>query len=188
MPKASVPDAERYESDYASFLNALELENGASEAFLEYMAAQGMTDSFICFDQQYSALETSIEALTQNSTRLLVLSSAVFVLVLALYTALAMHRMGGTARAMRLLGQSDRAVFREMQFFLIPAALISVILGAAAAALAFGDLTRAILSENIGLSFAMLLICALAQFVILALCGLACARRVSKRPLMTEKR
>lgn len=188
VPKASVPDAEQYESDYASFLNALELENGASEAFLEYMAAQGMPDSFICFDQQYSALETSIEALTQNSTRLLVLSSAVFVLVLALYMALAMHRMGGTARAMRLLGQSDRAVFREMQFFLVPAALISVILGAAAAALAFGDLTRAILSENIGLSFAMLLICALAQFVILALCGLACARRVSKRPLMTEKR
>ena len=188
VPKASVPDAERYESDYAAFLNALELENGASEAFLEYMAARGMPDSFICFDQQYSALETSIEALTQNSTRLLVLSSAVFVLVLALYMALAMHRMGGTARAMRLLGQSDRAVFREMQFFLIPAALISVILGAAAAALAFGDLTRAILSENIRLSFAMLLICALAQFVILALCGLACSRRVSKRPLMTEKR
>ena len=74
VPKASVPDAERYESDYAAFLNALELENGASEAFLEYMAAQGMPDSFICFDQQYSALETSIEALTQNSTRLLVLS------------------------------------------------------------------------------------------------------------------
>ncbi len=188
VPKASIPDAEQYESDYATFLNALELENGASEAFLEYMAAQGMPDSFdllrpaiLGAGNLHRGADAELDADARAQLRGLCAGAG------PVYGAC--HAQDGRyGQSHAAAGQSDRAVFREMQFFLIPAALISVILGAAAAALAFGDLTRAILSENIGLSFAMLLICALAQFVILALCGLACSRRVSKRPLMTKKR
>lgn len=187
VPKASVPNAENYESPANSLLNTFILENGSAEAFEAYMEQQGLGGQFLYFDQDFSSMEESLAALEANALRLMAVGVGVFLLASALFLFLSFCRMKPTLRGARLLGRPSKAVFGEVLAVLLPSELISVAIGTGIAVILFDTVTKSILSDVLALRSEAMLTAAAAAFVFLAVFSTIGTAVFAARRLMKSK-
>ena len=151
VPKASVPNAQNYETRANSLLNTFVLKNGSAKEFEKYMEQQNLAGQFLYFDQDFSSMQESLDALETNAMRLMMVGIGVFLLTSALFLFLNFRRMNLTIRGVRLLGRSSKAVFREIIMALIPLETLAVLFGTCAAIALFDVVTRNLLSSALTL-------------------------------------
>ena len=187
VPKASVPNAEEYESSTNSLLNSFVLKNGSADEFEEYMLEQGYGGQFLYYDQDFTSMQESLDALATNAMRLMMVGIGAFVLVCALFLFLNFRRMKPEIRGVRLLGRAPGTVFAEVFAVLLIQGASAVVLGSAMAALLFGTVTKAVLSAALTLQMDAILTAALAAIALHTLASAISAAAVVNRKLMKAK-
>lgn len=187
VPKASVPNAQNYETRANSLLNTFVLKNGSAKEFEKYMEQQSLAGQFLYFDQDFSAMQESLEALETNAMRLMIVGIGVFLLTSALFLFLNFRRMNLTIRGVRLLGRSSKAVFREIIMALIPLETLAVLFGTCAAIALFDAVTRNLLSSALTLRPEAMAASAVTAFVFLMVSTIISTAIFANRKLMKAK-
>ena len=187
VPKASVPNAQNYETRANSLLNTFVLKNGSAKEFEKYMEQQNLAGQFLYFDQDFSSMQESLEAFETNAMRLMMVGIGVFLLTSALFLFLNFRRMNLTIRGVRLLGRSAKAVFREISMALIPLETLAVLFGTCAAIALFDVVTRNLLSSALTLRPEAIAVSAVTAFVFLAVSTMISTAIFANRKLMKAK-
>ena len=187
VPKASVPNAQNYETRANSLLNTFVLKNGSAKEFEKYMEQQNLAGQFFYFDQDFSSMQESLEAFETNAMRLMMVGIGVFLLTSALFLFLNFRRMNLTIRGVRLLGRSAKAVFREISMALIPLETLAVLFGTCAAIALFDVVTRNLLSSALTLRPEAIAVSAVTAFVFLAVSTMISTAIFANRKLMKAK-
>ena len=187
VPKASVPNAQNYETRANPLLNTFVLKNGSAKEFEKYMAQQNLAGQFLYFDQNFSSMQESLEALETNAMRLMIVGIGVFLLTSALFLFLNFRRMNLTIRGVRLLGRSSKAVFREIIMALIPLETLAVLFGTCAAIALFDAVTRNLLSSALTLRPEAMAASAVTAFVFLMVSTIISTAIFANRKLMKAK-
>ena len=187
VPKASVPNAQNYETRANSLLNTFVLKNGSAKEFDKYMEQQNLAGQFLYFDQDFSSMQESLDALETNAMRLMMVGIGVFLLTSALFLFLNFRRMNLTIRGVRLLGRSSKAVFREIIMALIPLETLAVLFGTCAAIALFDVVTRNLLSSALTLRPEAMAVSAVTAFVFLMVSTMISTAIFANRKLMKAK-
>lgn len=187
VPKASVPNAQNYETWANSLLNTFVLKNGSAKEFEKYMEQQNLAGQFLYFDQDFSSMQESLDALETNAMRLMMVGIGVFLLTSALFLFLNFRRMNLTIRGVRLLGRSSKAVFREIIMALIPLETLAVLFGTCAAIALFDVVTRNLLSSALTLRPEAMAVSAVTAFVFLMVSTMISTAIFANRKLMKAK-
>ena len=187
VPKASVPNAQNYETRANSLLNTFVLKNGSAKEFEKYMEQQNLAGQFLYFDQDFSSMQESLDALETNAMRLMMVGIGVFLLTSALFLFLNFRRMNLTIRGVRLLGRSSKAVFREIIMALIPLETLAVLFGTCAAIALFDVVTRNLLSSALTLRPEAMAVSAVTAFVFLMGSTMISRAIFANRKLMKAK-
>ena len=187
VPKASVPNAQNYETRANSLLNTFVLKNGSAKEFEKYMEQQNLAGQFLYFDQDFSSMQESLDALETNAMRLMMVGIGVFLLTSALFLFLNFRRMNLTIRGVRLLGRSSKAVFREIIMALIPLETLAVLFGTCAAIALFAVVTRNLLSSALTLRPEAMAVSAVTAFVFLMVSTMISTAIFANRKLMKAK-
>lgn len=187
VPKASVPNAQNYETRANSLLNTFVLKNGSAKEFEKYMEQQNLAGQFLYFDQDFSSMQESLDALETNAMRLMMVGIGVFLLTSALFLFLNFRRMNLTIRGVRLLGRSSKAVFREIIMALIPLETLAVLFGTCAAIVLFDVVTRNLLSSALTLRPEAMAVSAVTAFVFLMVSTMISTAIFANRRLMKAK-
>lgn len=187
VPKASVPNAQNYETRANSLLNTFVLKNGSAKEFEKYMEQQNLAGQFLYFDQDFSSMQESLDALETNAMRLMMVGIGVFLLASALFLFLNFRRMNLTIRGVRLLGRSSKAVFREIIMALIPLETLAVLFGTCAAIALFDVVTRNLLSSALTLRPEAMAVSAVTAFVFLMVSTMISTAIFANRKLMKAK-
>ena len=187
VPKASVPNAQNYETRANSLLNTFVLKNGSAKEFEKYMEQQSLAGQFLYFDQDFSSMQESLDALETNAMRLMMVGIGVFLLTSALFLFLNFRRMNLTIRGVRLLGRSSKAVFREIIMALIPLETLAVLFGTCAAIALFDVVTRNLLSSALTLRPEAMAVSAVTAFVFLMVSTMISTAIFANRKLMKAK-
>lgn len=187
VPKASVPNAQNYEIRANSLLNTFVLKNGSAKEFEKYMEQQNLAGQFLYFDQDFSSMQESLDALETNAMRLMMVGIGVFLLTSALFLFLNFRRMNLTIRGVRLLGRSSKAVFREIIMALIPLETLAVLFGTCAAIALFDVVTRNLLSSALTLRPEAMAVSAVTAFVFLMVSTMISTAIFANRKLMKAK-
>ena len=187
VPKASVPNAQNYETRAKSLLNTFVLKNGSAKEFEKYMEQQNLAGQFLYFDQDFSSMQESLDALETNAMRLMMVGIGVFLLTSALFLFLNFRRMNLTIRGVRLLGRSSKAVFREIIMALIPLETLAVLFGTCAAIALFDVVTRNLLSSALTLRPEAMAVSAVTAFVFLMVSTMISTAIFANRKLMKAK-
>ena len=187
VPKASVPTAQNYETRANSLLNTFVLKNGSAKEFEKYMEQQNLAGQFLYFDQDFSSMQESLDALETNAMRLMMVGIGVFLLTSALFLFLNFRRMNLTIRGVRLLGRSSKAVFREIIMALIPLETLAVLFGTCAAIVLFDVVTRNLLSSALTLRPEAMAVSAVTAFVFLMVSTMISTAIFANRRLMKAK-
>ena len=184
VPKASVPNAERYEDPYSDYLNTYILENGTADEFEAYMTENGFGGSFLYFDQDFGEIVSAMESLRSNAQRLLGLGTAAFVLAAMLFVFLSLRRMAPTVRGMRLMGVKPGRVWRELTAAFAVLTAGSAALGGLLGAALYGFVTGKTLSGSVALRPGTLALCAAGAAAVLLAVSALCALPEARRKLM----
>ena len=187
VPKASVPNAQNYETRANSLLNTFVMKNGSAKEFEKYMEQQNLAGQFLYFDQDFSSMQESLDALETNAMRLMMVGIGVFLLTSALFLFLNFRRMNLTIRGVRLLGRSSKAVFREIIMALIPLETLAVLFGTCAAIALFDVVTRNLLSSALTLRPEAMAVSAVTAFVFLMVSTMISTAIFANRKLMKAK-
>lgn len=187
VPKASVPNAQNYETRANSLLNTFVLKNGSAKEFEKYMEQQNLAGQFLYFDQDFSSMQESLDALETNAMRLMMVGIGVFLLTSALFLFLNFRRMNLTIRGVRLLGRSSKAVFREIIMALIPLETLAVLFGTCAAIALFDVVTRNLLSSALTLRPEAMAVSAVTAFEFLMVSTMISTAIFANRKLMKAK-
>lgn len=187
VPKASVPNAQNYETRANSLLNTFVLKNGSAKEFEKYMEQQNLAGQFLYFDQDFSSMQESLDALETNAMRLMMVGIGVFLLTSALFLFLNFRRMNLTIRGVRLLGRSSKAVFLEIIMALIPLETLAVLFGTCAAIALFDVVTRNLLSSALTLRPEAMAVSAVTAFVFLMVSTMISTAIFANRKLMKAK-
>ena len=187
VPKASFPNAQNYETRANSLLNTFVLKNGSAKEFEKYMEQQNLAGQFLYFDQDFSSMQESLDALETNAMRLMMVGIGVFLLTSALFLFLNFRRMNLTIRGVRLLGRSSKAVFREIIMALIPLETLAVLFGTCAAIALFDVVTRNLLSSALTLRPEAMAVSAVTAFVFLMVSTMISTAIFANRKLMKAK-
>ena len=187
VPKASVPNAQNYETRANSLLNTFVLKNGSAKEFEKYMEQQNLAGQFLYFDQDFSSMQESLDALETNAMRLMMVGIGVFLLTSALFLFQNFRRMNLTIRGVRLLGRSSKAVFREIIMALIPLETLAVLFGTCAAIALFDVVTRNLLSSALTLRPEAMAVSAVTAFVFLMVSTMISTAIFANRKLMKAK-
>lgn len=187
VPKASVPNAQNYETRANSLLNTFVLKNGSAKEFEKYMEQQNLAGQFLYFDQDFSSMQESLDALETNAMRLMIVGIGVFLLTSTLFLFLNFRRMNLTIRGVRLLGRSSKAVFREIIMALIPLETLAVLFGTCAAIALFDAVTRNLLSSALALRPEAMAASAVTAFVFLMVSTMISTAIFANRKLMKAK-
>ncbi|MGM9669307.1 MAG: ABC transporter permease [Faecousia sp.] len=187
VPKASVPNTENYETWANSLLNTFILENGSTEEFEKYMEEQGLGGQFLYFDQDFSSMQESLEALGTNAMRLMLLGIVVFLLISVLFLFLNFRRMKPTIRGVRLMGKYAKNVFGEIFSILLILEILAVLFGTSTAAILYDTVTEKVLSTTLALHPEAILTAAAAAFVFHACISITGTAFSANRKLMKAK-
>lgn len=187
VPKASVPNAEEYESSTNSLLNSFVLKNGSADEFEEYMLEQGYGGQFLYYDQDFTSMQESLDALATNAMRLMMVGIGAFVLVCALFLFLNFRRMKTTILGVRRLGRASKAVFGEIFAVLIALEIFAIALGNGMAALLFDTVTVRVLSSVLTLDGGAIAAASAGMFVLQAIASAIAAAFAVNGKLMKAK-
>ncbi len=187
VPKGSVPNTENYETWANSLLNTFILENGSTEEFEKYMEEQGLGGQFLYFDQDFSSMQESLEALETNAMRLMMVGIGAFLLVSVMFLFLNFRRMKPTIRGVRLLGRSSTNVFGEILAVLIFLEVLAILIGTCIATVLFDSVTEKILSSTLALQPEAILTASVTAFVFHTFVSIACTAISANRKLMRAK-
>ena len=205
VPKASVPDSEKYETCDYELLQSLILKNGTKDLFMQRLKEYEYTgdpvyllifddpdnidysEYFMCFDQQYETAEGSVEVMGSNALRLLLLSLAGFAVVLAAVQYFSYRKLRQTALTMRRLGIDRRRIRKQAFAASLLSDGVALVLGALLAWLLFARVTALAEVEAVSLSAPVLLLSAVGLFAVSAAASALCAARLSRLPLMQKK-
>lgn len=187
VPKASVPNAQAYEARANSLLNTFVLKNGTAREFEEYMEEQGLGGQFLCFDQDFSSMQESLDALEGNAMRLMAVGIGVFLLTSALFLFLSFRRMNLTIRGVRLLGRAPKAVFCEIMAALLSQELAAVLIGTGSAAALFDTVTQGLLSDALAIRSEAMAASSVAAFLFLTISAAVSTAILARRKLMNAK-
>ena len=192
-PKSSVPEvrsldeAKDWQYRKMPILNSVILKYGTTEQFEQYMSDNGWGECFVYSDQGYSEVGEALQAAMTSAERLLIVSLAVFVIVLCVYIFLIANRIKPSVRTMRIVGVSRAKCFGQSMLAMLPLLLIAVAVGAVLGGLLFDMVSGAVVSDLIHFSPAVAVFCAAAQFALLALCEVVCFAVLSRKNLMNRK-
>lgn len=193
IPQASVPVEEIYGEDLqyksvgSAFLSTFILENGTEEAFEAYMEEQGFGGMFMYFNQEFTSMEESLDALETNAMRLMLVGSGAFILVCVLFLFLNFRRMNPVIRGARLLGRGSGVVFREVVTVLLLLGLFSIALGAGMSVVLFDTIMEKVLSGTLAFDVSAVLIVSAAAFVCYALASVLSTAIAVRKNLMKRK-
>lgn len=187
IPKASIPNAERYENINRCLLYSLVLENGRIHDFMLTVKELGHSNAFAYYDQDYNVLAETLDVMEGNAVRMVLLSRALFVLVAALFFFLFLRQTADPARKLRLLGVRAGTVRRQRYSAAVILILVAAVLGAAGGAGLYGAVTKRVLSGNIALQPTALLLAVAAQAILLLLAALLCTLATARQNLMQKK-
>lgn len=187
VPKASVPEAQDYETRANSLLNTFVLENGTAEEFETYMEQRGLGGQFLYFDQDFSSMQESLEALKTNAGRLMTVGAGVLLLASVLFLFLNFRRMQPTLRGARLLGRASKTVFGEMLAVLIPLELLAIAVGTGVADALFDTVTEKLLSGALVLRTGATAAASAIAFAFLVIVTIISAAAFANRKLMKAK-
>ena len=187
IPKASIPNAERYENINRCLLYSLVLENGRIHDFMLTVKELGRSNAFAYYDQDYNVLAETLDVMEGNAVRMVIISGVLFVLVAALFFFLFLRQTADPARKLRLLGVRGSVVRRQRYGAAIVLIVAAAVLGAAGGAGLYGAVTKRVLSGNIALQPATLLLTVAVQTAILLLAALICIQTTARQNLMQKK-
>lgn len=142
---------------------------------------------FAYFDQDYNVLAETLDVMEGNAVRMVLISSALFVLVTALFLFLFLRQTADPARKLRLLGVRAGSVRRQRYGAAVVLILVAAVLGAAGGAGLYGAVTKRVLSGNIALQPTALLLAVAAQTAILLIAALICTRATARQNLVQKK-
>ena len=188
VPKASVPNAEAYEDPQVPYLNALILENGAQEAFAQYMADHDMADTYTFVDMNYEDTRPALETMAANAQRMMFIGLAVFLLVAGLYLFLLLRKTRPVSLSMRLLGVSQKVTWGQLLAAAVPLNLLAAVLGLALGAALFGSVTTAILSATVAFHWKPMLLCVGLETAAMLLVLLVTTAAQARAELMQKRR
>ena len=184
VPKASVPNADKYVGTSLTMLNTVIIENGTIDEFEAHMAANDKAGVYIYFDQGYSEAAASVQTLVDNSMRLMMVGIAMFILASLLFLLLFARRTSSVMRSMRLLGVPKRGVWLECLGTLFTQEITAALLGNALAVVLYERITAQLLSGTPALSMETLLLCGGVQLGALLLVGGIWMYSIAGRNLM----
>ncbi len=184
VPKASVPNADRYAGATLSMLNTVIIKNGSIDAFEGHMAESGKAGAYIYFDQGYSEAAATVQTLIDNAMRLMIVGVAMFLLASMLFLLLFARRVAAVMRSMRLLGVPKKGVWLESLGILVVQELIAVLLGNGLAVILYDRITAQLLSGTPTLDITAIALCAGVQLALLITVGGVWMYRIAGRNLM----
>ena len=187
VPKASVPNAEKYAGTSLTMLNSVIIENGTIDAFEAHMAENEKAGAYIYFDQGYSEAAATVRTLIDNAMRLMMIGITMFVLASLLFLLLIARRTSVVMRSVRLLGVPQKQTWLECLGTLFVQELTAALLGNALAVVLYERITMQLLSGTPVLSIESILLCAGVQLGILFLVGGGWMHMIAGRNLMQSR-
>ena len=184
VPKASVPDADKYTGHSLPLLNTVILENGSIDDFEAHMAANDKAGAYLYFDQGYSEAAATVQTLIDNAMRLMLVGVAMFLLASMLFLLLFARRVSTVMRSMRLLGVPKKGVWLGSLGMLVMQELTAVLLGNGLAVVLYDGITAQLLSGTPDLDITSIALCAGVQFALLVAVGGIWMHRISGENLM----
>ena len=184
VPKASVPDADKYTGPSLPLLNTVILENGSIDAFEAHMAENGKAGVYLYFDQGYTEAAATVQTLIDNAMRLMLVGVAMFLLASMLFLLLFARRVSAVMRSMRLLGVPKRKTWLESLAVLFAQELTAVAMGNALAVVLYARITAQLLAGTPALDVQSILLCGGVQLGLLGLAGGIWMYNLSGRNLM----
>lgn len=184
VPKASVPNADKYAGTSLTMLNSVIIENGSIEAFEAHMSANDKAGAYLYFDQGYTEAAATVQTLIDNAMRLMLVGTAMFLLAAMLFLLLYARRVSAVMRSMRLLGVPKKGVWTECFRTLMAQELIAVLLGNTLAVFLYDWITAQLLSGTPALSVESILLCGGVQLAALLLVGAIWMHTIAGRNLM----
>ena len=186
VPKASVPDADKYAGTSLNMLNTVIIENGSIDAFEAHMAANDKAGAYLYFDQGYTEAAATVQTLIDNAMRLMMVGIAMFMLASMLFLLLFARRVSAVMRSMRLLGVPKKGVWLESLGMLVMQEMIAVILGNGLAVILYDRITAQLLSGTPALDITSIALCAGAQLAVLVAVGGVWMHRIAGSNLMQK--
>lgn len=187
IPKANIPDADKYVGPSMAMLNSIMIRNGSIEDFEAHMAANDKAGAYLYFDQGYSEAIAPVQAMKENSMRVFAVGGAMFGLTMLLFLLLYSLRMKQVGRSMRLLGISVKKTWLESYGVLMIQVAAAVGLGNALAVGLYDRITGQLLEQVPPLSWAAIAVCAGVQVGLMALLGLAWTGMMARKNLMQRR-
>ena len=184
VPKASVPNADKYAGTSLTMLNTVIIKNGSIDAFEAHMAANDKAEVYIYFDQGYSEAAAAVQVLIDNALRLMTVGGAMFVLASLLFLLLFARRTSSVMRSMRQLGVPKKGVWLECLAVLLIQEATAVLLGNVLAVVLYERITAQLLSGTPALSADSVLLCGCVQLGTLLLTGGTWIYLIAGRNLM----
>ena len=184
VPKASVPNADKYVGPSLPLLNTVIIENGSIDAFEAHMAANNKAGAYLYFDQGYSEAAATVQTMIDNAMRLMLVGMAMFVLASLLFLLLYARRTSSVMRSMRLLGVPKKQTWIECLGTLFTQEIIAALLGNALAVILYERITVQLLSSTPALSIESVLLCGGVQLGALLLVGGVWMKGIAGRNLM----
>lgn len=205
VPKASVPDAEKYEDPSQRWLQSFILRNGSEEKFFEALKHASydgefadmvfddptdidFSEDFMTFNQQYDKAAGNIAVMQSNARRLMLLSLLGFCIVLAAVRYFEARRQRAAVVTMKKLGIAKRRITRELIGAGLLLDLTAAALGSVLARCLFGEITQRAEVGALQLPVTTLLIASVSAGLFLALTTVVSAMKLSRIGLMQTKK
>lgn len=204
VPKASVPNAERYEAPGVAALQSFVLRNGSEEQFFDALkhcdyAGENaefffddptdidFSEYFMTFNQQYDKTAGNISVMRGNARRLLLVSLLGFAVVLAAVRYFAARQRRATVVTMKKLGIARRRIRRELIGAGLALDLAATAGGAASAWYLFDAIAERAKIGTIRPTLGLLLLVAVGIGAVLILTDILDAIHLSRIELMQVK-
>ena len=167
-----------------TFFSMLELDEAGIEQF---KTDNTMAGKFIYFNQNYDATLMSNEAMFENASYLLTISSVVFFIAMLIYYIVLMNKLHPIIRSMRLLGVSKLSVFGKLQLTFISVDIFVVAVGSILSALIFDYVSNTIFERTFELALDTMMFTAVIQLLCLIVVGGFFSAFTANRNLMSKK-
>lgn len=160
VPKASVPNAEKYERRFKVPMYSIILENGMEDEFEAYVSDMGYGGQFAYSDQGYHEALESFKALSENALRLMLGGIGAFFLTAMLFFFLISRQVRQTVFRVRQLGMGQKETGRELRSALATLVFTAALIGAGLGYASYGTVTGRALEGEIPVRPWMILACA----------------------------
>lgn len=111
-------------------LETISLRPGQQHAYMADLAAHHLDDDYALYDGGYGRIEAALNAIRQDGAALAVLCMALWLTLTLIALTICVLRLRGEGRVLRLLGTPSRKVIPYALGAMLPAALLSTMLGA----------------------------------------------------------